>query len=150
MSNILASLDDINVHLPDDKIEADDNNIALLQVDVARFIRAMLAGTFTTVTISGWDSPATTPDIIRSIAGRLIAAKFYQIRYAEDSDDSTFATRLYNFSMRQINDIRSGTLMVLDVNEVAIETSGLSLATDDFWPNDTTDAPKFTMGRVIG
>lgn len=151
MAEILANLDDINTHLPTDKIEADDANTELYQVDAARFVRAMLAGTFTPVTLAGWDTPAHTPDLIRGIAGRLIAAKYFATRYAEDSDVSEFATGLYNAAMAYLNGIKSGTYVVVDANDVVIAVSGLSLSTDDFWPNDSTSpGPVFTMERVIG
>lgn len=150
MAEILASLDDINTHLPTDKLEADVANTELLQVDVARFVRAMLVGTFTPITLVAWDSPDNTPDLIRGIAGRLIAAKYYAQRYAEDSDVSEFATDLYNDAMAYIKGIKSGTYVVVDVNDVPIAATGLGLSEDDFWPNSTAPLPAFTMDRVIG
>lgn len=150
MAQILANLDDINTHLPEDKLEADDANTDLLQVDTARFIRAMLVGAFTPVLIAGWTTPATTPDLIRGIAGRIIAAKYYAERYAEDADVSTYATNLYNDALAYIRGLKDGTYQLVDVNDNIIALSGHGISEDDFWPNSTTPAPKFTMDRVIG
>jgi hypothetical protein len=81
---ILASLADINTHLPDDKIRMDDADDDALQIDAQRLIRGSLTGVFTPVIISGWATPDDTPELIRGIAGRFIAAKWYAERYAED------------------------------------------------------------------
>lgn len=150
MTQILASLDDINTHLPEDKLEANDANTELYQVDAARFIRAMLVGTFTPTLLATWVSPATTPDLIRSVAGSLIAAKYYATRYAEDADVSEFATGLYNDAMVYLNGIKNGTYVIVDVNDVPIATTGLAMSEDDFYPNASAPLPKFTMDRVSG
>lgn len=150
MAQILASTDDINVHLPNDKITADDNNTGLWQVEAARYVRSMLAGTFKATTLVGWDTPSHTPDIVRSVAGRLIASKFYAERYAEDADTSSYATQLYNEANRILNGIKTGTVLIIDTNDNPIEISGLAISTDDFYPNDSAPPPKFTMDRVSG
>ena len=154
VTEILASVDDVNTHLPTDKINAGENDpqviseIDLIEVDTARYIRSMLYGTFSQVTLAGWDSPANTPETIRGIAGRLIAAKWYSVRYAEDSDESSYAQNLYDEALSMIRDIRSGSLVVLDDTLTPIDTAGgTDLTSDDFWPNDSTSGPKFTMDR---
>jgi hypothetical protein len=146
MSQILADLNDINAHLPEDKLEGNDDNTDKLQVDVARFVRAMLAGYVPIVTLVTWTSPENTPEIIRGIAGKLIAAKYYAIRYAEDADVSDYAQNLYNEAVAQLGLIRTGELVILD-GDVEIEVQGANLNEDDFWPNDTTSPPKFTMDQ---
>lgn len=150
MAQILANLSDINTHLPEDKLEANDANTGLLQVDAARFIRAMLAGTFTSTLLVTWDTPDNTPELIRGVAGRLIAAKYYATRYAEDADVSEFATGLYNDAVAYLNGIKSGTYVLLDENDNPIASSGLSLSEEDFYPNNSAPLPKFTMDRIIG
>src|SRR5688572_19326559 len=135
MADILANTDDINTHLPTDKIAADDalaeDAIALIQVDTARLIRSMLSGTFTAVQLAVWVSPATTPDLIRGIAGRLIAAKHYATRYAEDSDESTYAQSLYNEAIAMLADIRNGNLIVVGSDMVPLTVTGTGLDSDD-------------------
>lgn len=149
MTQILADLDDINTHLPEDKIEADDDNTDKDQIDAARFVRAMLAGFVPTITLTSWADPGSTPELIRGIAGRLIAAKYYARRYAEDSDVSEYAQGLYNEAVTSINEIRSGQMILLDEDGNEIVLAGTSLSEDDFWPNDSTPAPKFTMDQTF-
>jgi len=146
---ILANLDDINTHLPEDKIQADDDNTNKLQIDAARFIRAMLAGFVPTATLASWTTPDDTPEMIRGIAGRLIGAKYYAIRYAEDADVSLYAQNLYNEAVAMLNQIRTGELTLLDEDGVEITVEGANLQDDDFWPNNTTDPPKFTMDQTF-
>ena len=151
-SEILASLDDINTHLPDDKAKMEDSEDDLLQIDVARYIRSLLAGMFSATTLSGWNSPANTPDLIRGVAGRLIAAKYYATLYSEDvSDVNAFAQNLYNEANMIIDGIRNGTMVVLDINDNPIVTENpASVGEGYFWPDDTTVGPFFTMGQVLG
>jgi hypothetical protein len=153
VTEILASVDDVNTHLPTDKLDASnpvlEDDVNLYEVDVARFIRAMLAGVFTAVQLASWDSPADTPELIRSIAGRLVAAKLYAVRYAEDADMSGYAQSLYNQALGRLKDIRSGEIVVLDLNDVPIPTvsTHMSLDSADFWPNDSAPPPVFTMDK---
>jgi hypothetical protein len=148
---ILASLDDINTHLPDDKAKMEDSDDNALQIDIARYVRSLLSGFFSAATLVGWDTPADTPELIRGIAGRLIAAKYYAILYSEDIEGvNNYAQTLYNEANMMIEDIRTGTRTVLDVNGVPIAVEGgISLTSDDFYPNDSAPAAKFTMDRVF-
>jgi hypothetical protein len=151
-AEILASLNDINTHLPDDKAKMQDSEDDLLQIDAARYVRSLLAGMFSSTTLSGWDSPANTPELIRGVAGRIIAAKYYAKLYSEDvADTSAYAQGLYNEANSIIDGIRNGTYIILDAsdNPIPVEnpvTSGEGF----FWPDDTTLGPFFTMGQVLG
>lgn len=146
---LLASLEDINTHLPEDKAEMLDADQSIFQIDVSRYIKGLLSGVFTPVVLFGWDSPAHTPEIIRGIAGRLIAAKWYAKLYSEDATSvPEYAQLLYNEARDMLMGVRNGELAVLDANSVVIAVTGLRLSSDDFWPNDTTGEPKFSMGKV--
>lgn len=155
VTEILASIEDINTHLPTDKLNADSDDweadINLYEVDAARYVRAMLSGIFSAVTLSSWSSPDNTPDIIRTIAGRLIAAKFYATRIAEDSaEGSDYAQGLYNDAISAINAIRGGSMIVLDGEFNPVTTAGGdTLTEDDFWPNSSTGDPMFSVGRAF-
>jgi len=143
----LASLDDIRTHLAEDKLDVDDATAAPFQVDVERIIKAYLTGVFTATQFQTWDDPGTTPPLISSIAGRLIAAFIYREAYSEDeSAVPPYAQLLYNEAIGMLKDIRRGGMVVLDANDVEItSTEGLSSA--DFWPNDKAPGPKFSMDR---
>lgn len=145
-NELLASLDDINAHLPQDKAEVEDSDDDLLQVEAYRLVRAKLASTFAVTTLNTWASPGTTPEIIRTIAGMVIAAKWYAELYAEDSDeDAVYATRLYNEALGMLQQIKDGTLAVIGVDGITTTDTTL-LSTVDFYPNDGIP-PKFTMDK---
>lgn len=146
-NELYATVDDINAHLPENKAAISDADDDLLQVEAWRLIRAKLSTTFATTTLNTWDSPPNTPGIIRSIAGMVIAAKWYAELYAEDSDaDATFANNLYLQAIDLLNQIAAGLIVITDdtTGEPLSDTS--SLSSDDYYPNDTVP-PVFTMGK---
>lgn len=148
---ILASLEDINTFLPDDKARQGDADDDDLQIDTARIIKGNLAGVFQPTTLAAWISPVTTPELIRGIAGRMIAARWYAKLYSEDDvTQSSYAQNLYMEAVGFLNDIRGGTLVVLDANDNPIENNELLLSSAVFWPNDTTPGPYFTMTTEFG
>jgi hypothetical protein len=142
-----AALNDVNVHLPADKLQAQDADIINLNVDAQRLIRARLASVFDLALMNTWVSPADTPEAIRRIAGKLVAAKFYAILAAEDdSDGSLYAQNLYNECVLELNEIRQGTETVIDVS--GNEISNDSLSETGFYPNNTTQPPSFSVSEV--
>jgi hypothetical protein len=151
MPHLLADLPDISKWLSDHKVDADDSNTANFQVEASRIVKSKLSGVFTPVILHGWDSPANTPGIIRSIAGELIAAYLYRELYAEDvTDVPQYAQTLYNEAIALLQQIQDGLLVVLDDNDVPIATT-LSSAnlTTGFWPNDSTPGPYFKMDDIF-
>src|SRR6516165_8256280 len=109
----LASLDDINVHLPEDKIEVDSARYDDIQLDAERVVRGYLSGYIDPVIMAGWTSPDTTPDLIRAIVGRLCAAFWYRNRYSEDSlVDPQYALIKYNEAIAMLQMIQAGTMQV--------------------------------------
>lgn len=143
-ANLYATIDDIRTHLPIDKVTIEHGDDDLLQVDAYRLIRARLAGTFESTVIESWSSPATTPEIIREVAGKIIAAKFYANLVSEDeADGSMFAQGLYNEAIATLNDIRSGTLTVLDLNGDELDNGNLTETS--FWPNASAPDSSFTV-----
>lgn len=146
-ASLYATLSDVRTHLPDDKTQIQDGEDDLLQIDAKRLIDARLAGTLTTEVMALWITPTATPPIIREIAGKLIAAKYYATLVSEDEPDgSAFAQNLYNEAIATINDIRNGTLVVLDADGNELDNTGLVEAS--FWPNDSTTPSSFTVDEV--
>jgi len=151
MAELLASNEDINTWLPADKLEANLANTAKEQIDAQRLIRGQLAGVFTPVIIAGWADPDTTPDLIRGVAGRLIAAFLYRKVYSEDSTDiPEYAQTLYNEAIGTLTGIRAGNIIVTDSSGNPIGDNQLDMSSSDFWPNDTTAGPYFTMDQSFG
>jgi hypothetical protein len=145
-ANLYATLDDINAHLPVEqgKAQISQSEDALLQIDAYRLIRGRLSGTFDTAVINTWVSPVTTPDQIRQIAGKLIAAKWYALLVAEDeADGSLFAQTLYNEAIAALNELRTGDTTLIGVDGLEIENP--ALIESSFWPNDTSPDPSFSV-----
>lgn len=147
----LASLEDIGKFLSGHKVEASDANTSSWQIEAARIIKSMLSGTFTVLELHAWQTPETTPPIIRSIAGELCAAYLYRELYAEDETAiPEYAQQLYNEAIGMLQQIRDGLIVVLDDEDVPIaDVTTTSMGPGDFWPNDTTDGPYFKMADVF-
>jgi hypothetical protein len=149
---ILASLDDINPELPsvDEQpvVEATSENTGLIQVNVARVVRAYLSATVDSATLMSWDQPTDTPETIRVIAGKLIAANLYFDFAARTSlviDDNSFAQKRYDEAMEMLNKIVAGEI-VIGPGAEAPATLGLDEL--DFHPVDDTDRA-FTMDMEL-
>ena len=141
---MLATLDDVNTHLPQDRLNATDGNeeIMRFQIDVERTIKGYLSTIYTPLIIAGWDEPDNTPDFIRGIAGRLIAAYWYASKTSESSPDwdGTYAQRLYNEAMKMLNDLVTG---IVDLG--LVEEAGTQFSDAWFLPNSSSRRPSFTM-----
>ena len=140
----LASLDDVNTHLPGDKFKASDGNpeITLFQTDIDRLIKGYLSSVFSQATLQQWATPAGTPKYIRACAGRLIAAFYYAKKVSEDLPDwdRTYPQRLYDIAMQMLEAVRTGAVVL---EEVA-EEIGTAFDSSFFYP-DASDEPSFTM-----
>jgi hypothetical protein len=144
----LADLEDINVHLPTDKIEVDSAQYVLLQLDAERIVRGYLAGQVASTTLATWDTPEHTPEIIRAIAGRLVAAFWYRKRYSEDSlEDPQYAQNKYNEAVLWLQNIINGIMVIPDADGEVPQ--GGVYTNLDFWPNEGTEGPYFTMSQDL-
>jgi hypothetical protein len=151
MAELLASIQDINTWLPDDKLEATGPNTDKFQIEAWRLIRGQLASSFLPTTLASWTGPTTTPDQIRSIAGKLIAAYLYKKVYSEDSVEiPAYAQDLYNEAIADLIAIRMGSITVLDADDNPIEDNLQGLGTADFYPNSSANGPYFTMDQTFG
>lgn len=149
MSELLASLNDINAHLPPNVQISNDVDDSL-QVDALRLIRGQLVSIFTPMVLNSWTTPDTTPELIRSVAGRLIASKYYANLLSGQVPDemAAFAVSLYNEAIGILTDIKSGVELVVgtDGNVLPQDTIGSDPALD---MNPVTGSPVFTMGRAL-
>lgn len=142
---MLASLEDVNTHLPPDKFSATDGNkeILLFQTDVERVIKGYLSSVFSAATLAVWDTPANTPGYIRGCAGRLIAAFYYAKKLSESIPDwdKTYPQRLYNEAMTMLEAVANGDVILENVAEV----SGNQFGSSFYYPDENSPVPKFTM-----
>lgn len=148
----LATLDDINVHLAEDKLEVLDADDEFIQLDAERVIKGYLAGVYSPTTLAGWSDPEVTdsgtegyvPSTIKAIAGRFIAAAIYKKRYSEDTPEvPEYAQDLYDQGLSMLRDVKSGAMVLDDVSEIV--DTGQRLTRKDFWPNDDAGEPSFAM-----
>lgn len=151
MTELLASLEDINTHLPAN-VKATDS-LTEIQIDALRLIRGQLTAIFTPAILSSWDVPANTPELIRGIAGRLIASKYYSVLVSQQYADELpgYSVTLYSQAISMLSDIKSGALVVVDEDGNVV--SGTDIGSDpqgDVFPNDSTAGPYFEMGTVFG
>ena len=143
---MLCSLDDINVHLPTDKIEVLDAVDDKVQLDAERIIKGHLAGVYAPLTLAAWSDPDTTPAIIRAIAGRFIAAHEYAKRYSEDIPDiSEYAQSLYDNALSLLTQIKTGAIVIPEDESGETVDVGSRLTREDFWPNDDAPEPFFAV-----
>jgi hypothetical protein len=141
---MFASNTDIQSWLQNDKISVDDALAGKPNIDAARTIKGQLAGVFSPITISSWADPASTPEVIRGIAGRLAAAFIYRKIYSEETGEiPAYAQELYNEDIGMLVDIKTGNLTVTDNSDEPVDVTGGNLLS--FWPNDST--PAFTMDQ---
>jgi len=134
---------DVQAHLPSDKLKFEEipDDKEQLILDAERVIRGTLAGVIAPLTLAAWTDPDSTPQLIRAISGRLVAAATYRLRYSEDSlDDPQYAQFIYDEAMRLLMGIISGSIILEEV-----PTEGAQFDNTYFWPNNSTDEPKFTM-----
>jgi hypothetical protein len=149
---ILASIDDINGELDGDVVKADANNTNLVQINVSRMVKGYLAKVVAGATIVTWVSPITTPDIVRVIAAKLIAAQVYFNYAARTSviiEDNNFAQRKYTEAMNILNGIIAGDIPIVG------EGGGTTipptiLGPDEFFPSDATDRAFSLSMRLDG
>lgn len=141
---MLASLGDVNTHLPGDKFTATDGGPDYLafQTDVDRLIKGYLSSVFSATTLAAWADPNSTPAYIRACAGRLVAAFYYAKKVSEDIPDwdGTYPQRLYNEAMRMLEEVRTGAVVLPEVPDEI----GTAFDSSFFYP-DSTDEPSFTM-----
>lgn len=148
MAEILATLDDVNAHLPSDIIQLTNAEDDGIQLDTERIIKGFLAGTFSPLTLAGWSDPATTPMMIRAIAGRFIAAFYYKLRFSASSGRiPQYAQDKYNEAWSMLRDVKTGTIELDEVTE-DVDFGG-HISDDDFFPNDSASPPVFTMDMKL-
>lgn len=154
----LAAVKDVNVHLPQDKLEVLNADDDALQLDVERIIKARLSGTFSPSTLASWTlagdafPPATVPHVIQEIAGKLIASMVYARAFSSEVGGvPEYAQKLYMEAMEMLDQIILGDIVIpgeeLPGGEVV--DTGNRLTPDMFWPNDETGGSRFTREDVF-
>lgn len=146
---MFASLTDIQAWIQSDKIPVDDANSQKANIEATRIIKGQLNGFFAPVVIASWADPTSTPELIRSIAGRLTAAFMHAVIYSEESDReiSAYSQWLYTQAMLMLTQILTGDSVVTDGDGNPIDTTGGGLLS--FFPDDSASPPMFTVDQVF-
>jgi len=146
-----ADLKDVNLFLPQDKVPMNAMDTGL-QLDADRIIRGYVGGVINITELQTWADPDHTPELIRAISGRLIAAAYYAERYAENTNElSAYAQSLYNEAILILTGIREGSIVVIDDSGTQLETTSAGLDNTMFIPNDaTTPVAAFTRAQIFG
>jgi hypothetical protein len=145
-----ASLNDVNVFLPQDKLPMDSSEIEPFALDSERIIRGYVGGVIPYATYNAWADPDSTPELIRAIAGRLIASAFYAERYSEDDPNvPAYAQSLYNVAIGYLMGIKAGTQVVIEADGTTIDVSSSQLTNKDFLPNDLSTPAAFTRDLIF-
>jgi len=139
----MSYIDDAEVQrfLPVDKLKVEDvpDDKGDIYDDAERIVRGYLNGVVDATVIALWVDKASTPELIRAIAGRFAAARIYRNRLGEQSyNDMGYPQVLYNEAMGFLNGIISGELAVDGTPQTQFDNTY-------FEPNDASDPPKFTM-----
>lgn len=146
-TEILATIEDIQANLPESLVVADHDNTNLIQISVARIIRGYLSRTIDSSVLLAWNTPAGTPELIREIAGKLIASQLYFNRTAQATtsiEERSFAQKLYDEAIALLEAIVLGTEILPDI--IVTDLAGMDDL--DFFPIDDTDRA-FTMGMEL-
>lgn len=142
-----SDLEDIKAWLRDDMVRVSDANSKQPNIDAGRIIRARLSGVFAPAVLQSWDAPANTPELIRSVSGRLTAAYLYRSLMSSESDGiSTYASQLWNEAMGILNDVRDGNTVVLDDTGTPIDSTGSNIIS--FFPTNA-QPPLFSVNDVF-
>lgn len=146
----LASLEDVQTHLPSDKLTltGSEGEYLLAQIDTERVIKGALSAQFQLSTLAAWADPSATPAYVRAIAGRLTASFYYRLRYAEDVADSgtdgeaSYAQFKYDEAMMMLQGVIDGTVVLEEIQETEPTVSDLR-----FYPDEAAPGPFITMER---
>src|SRR5438477_7455459 len=93
-----ASTDDVNRWLDGDSIVVTSTDYLSEEDSAERIIRGALTGKVDGTTMNSWIDPLDTPEIVREIAGKLVAAFRYRKMLSADATDveKTYGQLLYN------------------------------------------------------
>ena len=145
----LCDENDINRFLDGNKVSVSNTDDVDEIRDAEAIIRASLSGVIDSSVMALWLTPSATPEIIRSIAGRLCAAMRYAKLVSEDSEQlSSFAQSLYDQAMSMLAKIQNGTLIIPE-----LATTELSFDENNYYPTFQTgidnpnEAPQFDWNR---
>jgi hypothetical protein len=150
----LIDVDDVQPWLEVSKLRLDTDDKLLEEPFQSEFVKSRLASCDIDVTV--WIDAATTPSLIKSIIGMLVAAQRYNTYYSETDEEAgnPYANKLEERSMLLLEGICAGTIDLLDITDDPATTGFGSVL---FYPDDDVgvleenkeEAVRFSMGKVF-
>src|SRR5438477_4732231 len=125
-----ASTDDVNRWLDGDSIVVTSTDYLSEEDSAERIIRGALTGKVDGTTMNSWIDPLDTPEIVREIAGKLVAAFRYRKMLSADATDveKTYGQLLYNEAMSTLNDVVEGKIVLVGIDPALVTSEGELLA----------------------
>lgn len=149
----LIDVDDVQPWLEPTKLRLDNDDKLLEEPFQSELVKSRLASC--DIDVTAWIDVDTTPVLIKSIIGMLVAAQRYNTYYAETEEGGNpYANKLDERSMLLLEGICSGSIDLLDVTDDPA-TSGFGSPL--FYPDDTVgaleenkeEAVRFSMGTIF-
>lgn len=134
-----AEITDVNRWLDGDTLAVTSSDYISEEDSAERIIRGALTGKIDGPTMNGWTDPTTTPEMIREIAGQLVAGFRYRKMMSEDATrvSDGYGQLLYDEAMMKLNGVINGSIDLADVDPSLINSEG-ELSVANFYPDDTT------------
>lgn len=117
-------------------LEGSKLSIAAVEPTLANTVRQFVLGQLIDAyDVSTWIDKDSTPSLVRSIMGGLLAAWTYNKQYAEDvAGANDYGNALESLVMSLLGDIAGGSIDLLDGNLAAVTRDAHSYP--KFWPTD--------------
>ena len=153
-----SNASDANVFLDGTTMVLVDGQIDNENTDAEMMIRAYLTNRVPAAVMATWTDATHTPELVRQIAGRFVAAICYRRAISgNDSAVDPYAAGLYNEAMAMLQGIIAGTINIPEVPPGTLLDTR-HLAQGMYYPNNNadvcpdpsstgnTDAIKFRIG----
>lgn len=128
-----VSVAEVQHWLDPEKLHIAENDALPEDDQISPFVFGRLA---TIYNVAAWDTPSTTPSVVRKIIAMLIAANRYNKVYSETDDaGNRYAGKLEGVAWDRVNMIVNGQISLFDATGDVLITN---LTDTEFWPTDAT------------
>ncbi|MHA2047125.1 MAG: hypothetical protein ACW99G_20225 [Candidatus Thorarchaeota archaeon] len=145
----LIDVDDVQPWLEPTKLRLDHDDPLTEEPFQSEFVKSRLASC--DIDVTTWLDAATTPTLIKSIIGMLVAAQRYNTYYSETEDaGNAYANKLEERASMLLEGVCSGSIDLLDITDDPATTG---FGSPLFYPDDSVgilvpeEGVRFTMGK---
>ena len=150
----LIDVDDVQPWLEVSKLRLDSSDKLLEEPFQSEVVRSRLASC--DIGVATWADADTTPALVKSIIGMLVAAQKYNTYYSETEEaaGNPYANKLEDRAQMLLVGICAGTIDLLDISD---DPASSGFGGPLFYPDDTVgaleenkeEAVRFTMGKIF-